>query len=106
LTEFIEKTQLPFLPTPLGKGVVPDSHVLNISAARSTALGKADLILLVGARLNWILHFGHPPRFASDLKVIQVDICPEEMSHNVTSSVQLVGDCKEIFKHINNKLGN
>ena len=94
MTEFINKTQLPFLPTPLGKGVVADSHKLNISAARSTALGKADIILLVGARLNWILHFGHPPRFEPNVKVIQVDISPEEMSHNVNSSVQLVGDCK------------
>lgn len=47
----------------MGKGVVPDSNYLNVSAARSTALGEADVILLVGARLNWILHFGLPPRF-------------------------------------------
>lgn len=92
------------MPTPLGKGVVADSHKLNISAARSTALGKADVVLLVGARLNWILHFGLPPRFDPNVKVIQVDISPEEMSHNVVSAVQLVGDCKETFKRLNQKL--
>lgn len=63
MIKFIESTKLPFLPTPMGKGVVPDSNNLNVSAARSTALGEADVILLVGARLNWILHFGLPPRF-------------------------------------------
>lgn len=104
LTDFINKTHLPFLPTPLGKGVVPDSHQYNVSAARSTALGKADLILLVGARLNWILHFGHPPRFDKNVKIIQIDIEPEEMSHNVISQVQLVGDCREIFVKLNKRL--
>ena len=58
----------------MGKGVVPDSHTLNISAARSTALKEADLIILLGARLNWILHFGQSPRFDKDVKLIQADI--------------------------------
>ena len=75
--ELVKSTGIPFLPTPMGKGVVPDSHLLNISAARSTALKEADLIILLGARLNWILHFGQPPRFHKDVKLIQIDISPE-----------------------------
>lgn len=67
----------------MGKGVVADSHHLNISAARSMALQQADVIILLGARLNWILHFGLPPRFNKDVKIVQVDIAPEEQSHNV-----------------------
>lgn len=63
LTEFINGTDLPFLPTPMGKGVVSDFHPNNVGPARSTALSKADLVVLVGARLNWILHFGKAPRF-------------------------------------------
>lgn len=74
---FLKQTGIPFLPTPMGKGVVPDSHPLNISAARSQALKEADLIILFGARLNWILHFGLPPRFGTGIKVIQADICVE-----------------------------
>lgn len=66
LTEFIINSKLPFLATPMGKGVVADSNQFNVSAARSTALGEADLVVLVGARLNWILHFGLPPRFNND----------------------------------------
>jgi 2-hydroxyacyl-CoA lyase 1 len=61
----------------MGKGVVPDSHPQNVSAGRSTALGKADIIILAGARLNWILHFGHPPRFDPNVKIIQIDIKAE-----------------------------
>jgi 2-hydroxyacyl-CoA lyase 1 len=78
----------------MGKGVVPDSHPLNVSAARSTALKQADVIVLLGARLNWILHFGLAPRFNKNVKIIQADIQAEEMSHNVESASRLIGDMK------------
>ena len=52
--QFLNATQLPFLATPMGKGTVPDDHPLSVAAARSTALGGADTVLLVGARLNWM----------------------------------------------------
>jgi 2-hydroxyacyl-CoA lyase 1 len=60
----------------MGKGVVPDSHKLNVSPARSMALKESDVIVLIGARLNWILHFGLPPRFKPGVKIIQIDILP------------------------------
>lgn len=63
MTDFINVTNLPFLPTPMGKGVVSDFHRNCVGPARSTALSKSDVILMIGARLNWILHFGKPPRF-------------------------------------------
>ena len=77
--EFIDRTQLPFLASPMGKGVVPDDHPLSVAPARSYALQNADLVLLIGARLNWIMHFGLPPRFAPDVRVIQLDISAEEI---------------------------
>ncbi|XP_070575616.1 2-hydroxyacyl-CoA lyase 1-like [Ptychodera flava] len=85
--QFIESHQLPFLPTPMGKGVLPDDHPLCVAPARSRALLKADVIVLLGARLNWILHFGLPPRFDPNVKFIQVDICPEELGNNVGKKV-------------------
>lgn len=89
----IDCTQLPFLPTPMGKGVVPDSHPLNVSAARSTALRGADVVLLLGARLNWILHFGQKPKWRDGVIFIQVDIAAEELGNNVVApTVQLLGD--------------
>src|SRR5438046_9415978 len=75
--KFIERTQLPFLASPMGKGVVPDSHPLSVGAARSHALQNADVVFLMGARLNWIMHFGLPPRFNKDVRIIQLDIAPE-----------------------------
>ena len=58
----------------IGKGVVSDDAVQCVASARTTALLDADVILLLGARLNWILHFGRPPRFSSHVKIIQVTI--------------------------------
>lgn len=79
INTLINSTNIPFLPTPMGKGIVPDSSPLNTSSARSTALRSADVVLLLGARLNWILHFGAPPKFRRDVKIIQVDISVEEL---------------------------
>ncbi len=104
--EFIERTQLPFLASPLGKGVLPDDDPLSVGAARSTALKEADLVLLMGARLNWIMHFGQPPRFRSDVRVIQIDIAPEEIGTNVPAEVALVGDGKAIVGQLNRALDN
>src|ERR1700716_4693271 len=67
---FIERTQVPFVRSPMGKGVMPDDHPLSAGAARTLALQQADVIFLMGARLNWIFHFGLPPRYAKDVKII------------------------------------
>ncbi len=99
--DFLEKTRLPFLPSPMGKGVVPDDHRLSVASARSDALKNADAVLLLGARLNWILHFGLPPRFREEVKIVQVDVCAEEIGTNVPTEVGLVGDAKAIVGQLN-----
>ena len=66
---FVEATGCPFLPTPMGKGVVRDDHKQCVSAARSVALLHADVVVLIGARLNWMLHFGKPPRCVAASRV-------------------------------------
>ncbi len=104
--EFIDRTQLPFVRSPMGKGVVPDDHPLSAAAARTLALQQADVVFLMGARFNWIFHFGLPPRFAENVKVIQLDIAPEEIGHNKETEVALVGDGKAIMAQINTALGN
>ncbi len=102
--QFIERTQVPFLATPMGKGVVPDDHPLSVGGARSHALQEADLIFLLGARLNWILHFGQPPRYAKDVRIVQLDISPEEIGNNRATEVALVGDGKSIAGQLNQGL--
>lgn len=99
--EFIEATQLPYLATPMGKGVIPDDHPLSVAPARSYVLQNADLVLLMGARLNWMLHFGHEPRFDKNVRVIQMDINAEEIGNNVPTEVALVGDAKAITGQLN-----
>jgi 2-hydroxyacyl-CoA lyase 1 len=102
--KFIETTQLPFLASPMGKGVVPDDHPLSVGAARSYALQNADLVFLMGARLNWIMHFGLPPRFREDVRVVQMDIAAEEIGRNVPAEVALVGDAKAVTAQLNSYL--
>lgn len=100
IRKLVDLSGLPFLPTPMAKGVVPDNHPNCVAAARSTALLHADVIILLGARLNWILHFGLPPRFRQDVKVIQIDICAEEMGNNVRPAAMLLGDINAVTKQL------
>uniref|UniRef100_A0A6P7H0V3 2-hydroxyacyl-CoA lyase n=1 Tax=Diabrotica virgifera virgifera TaxID=50390 RepID=A0A6P7H0V3_DIAVI len=99
--DLIEFANLPFLATPMGKGVVPDTSTKFVGSARSTALQQADVILLLGARLNWILHFGRPPRFSPNVKVIQIDITAEELHNSVKSEVAIQSDIKSALELIN-----
>src|SRR5271169_563926 len=108
---FIEKTQVPFLRSPMGKGVMPDDHPLSVAAARTLALQNADVVFLMGARFNWIFHPGfRRGRFrpgaalCQDMKVIQLDIAPEEIGHNKPTEVALVGDGKAIVGQLNRAL--
>ena len=103
---FVERTQVPFLASPMGKGVMDDSHPLSVGAARSHALQEADVIFLLGARLNWIMHFGLPPRFNKKVRIVQLDISPEAISNNVPAEVALVGDGRAIVGQLNQALTN
>nr|XP_006133295.1 2-hydroxyacyl-CoA lyase 1 [Pelodiscus sinensis] len=100
IRKLVDQCGLPFLPTPMGKGVVPDNHPNCVAAARSMALQHADVIILFGARLNWILHFGLPPRFRPDVKFIQVDICAEELGNNVRPAAILLGDISAVTEQL------
>ncbi|KAM6450159.1 2-hydroxyacyl-CoA lyase 1 isoform 2-T2 [Liasis olivaceus] len=104
IRKLVDQCGLPFLPTPMGKGVVPDNHPYCVAAARSRALQYADVIVLLGARLNWILHYGLPPRFQPDVKVIQVDICAEELGNNVKPAAALLGDIKAVTEQLLDQL--
>ena len=102
--QFVESTKLPFLTSPMGKGVVDDEHELSVMPARGTALQDADVVVLLGARLNWIMHFGLPPRFDENVKTIQIDIHAEEIGRNVPAEVGLCGDIKAVVGQLNEVL--
>jgi 2-hydroxyacyl-CoA lyase 1 len=97
---FVEKTGIPYLAMPMAKGLIPDDHDQSAAAARSFVLQNADLIFLVGARLNWMLHFGLPPRFRPDVRVVQLDFNPEEIGINVPTEVGMIGDAKATLSQL------
>ncbi|GAB1340578.1 oxalyl-CoA decarboxylase [Streptomyces sp. E-15] len=92
IREFVDTTGLPFLPMSMAKGLIPDDHPQSVAAARSLALNRADVVLLVGARLNWLLGHGEPPQWNPDAKFLQIDIEPTELDSNQPIAAPLVGD--------------
>ncbi|CAH0725776.1 unnamed protein product, partial [Brenthis ino] len=102
--KLVENTQIPFLPTPMGKGVVSDAAAQCVAAARTHALLRADVLLLLGARMNWMLHFGQAPRYAPGVKIIQVDISPEEFHNSVKSEVAVHSDINPFVESLTEKL--
>ncbi len=91
---FVEKTGIPFLQMSMAKGLLPDTHPLSAGAARSTVLKESDVVLLVGARLNWLLSHGKGKSWGEpgSKTFIQIDIEPKEMDSNVEIVAPLVGD--------------
>jgi len=90
---FVEKSGVPFLPMSMGKGLLPDTHPQCAGAARSTVLAQADVVMLIGARLNWLLSHGKGKAWGTEpKKFIQIDIEPKEMDSNVEIVAPVVGD--------------
>ena len=103
LRKLVQTTGIPFLPTPMGKGLLPDTHPLSATAARSVAIGKCDVAVVIGARLNWLLHFGEPPKWSNDVKFILVDVSSEEIELR-KPFLGLVGDAKHVLEILNKEI--
>jgi oxalyl-CoA decarboxylase len=90
----VEKSGIPFLPMSMAKGLLPDTHPQCAGAARSTVLKDADVVVLIGARLNWLLSHGKGKTWGEpgSKQFIQIDIEPKEMDSNVEIVAPLVGD--------------
>lgn len=98
--ELVDKTKIPFLPMSMAKGVVPDDSPSSVASARSLSLGQADVVLLIGARLNWMLSNGESPLFREDAKFIQVDIDATEFDSNRKIDAPLQGDIKSVLQKL------
>jgi len=89
----VEKSGIPFLPMSMAKGLLPDTHPQCAGAARSTVLKDSDVVMLIGARLNWLLSHGKGKNWGEGpRKFIQIDIEPKEMDSNVEIVAPVVGD--------------
>ena len=89
----VEKSGIPFLPMSMAKGLLPDTHPQCAGAARSTVLRGSDVVMMIGARLNWLLSHGKGRAWGNaPKKFIQIDIEPKEMDSNVEIAAPVVGD--------------
>lgn len=93
IRQFIEDTKTPFLPMSMAKGLLEDTHPLSAATTRSYALANADVVMLVGARLNWLLSHGKKG-WAPDTRFIQLDIEPQEIDSNRPIAAPVIGDIK------------
>ena len=104
---FVEKSGAPFLPMSMGKGLLPDTHPQCAGAARSTVLAQSDVVLLIGARLNWLLSHGKGKAWGTEpKKFIQIDIEPKEMDSNVEIVAPVVGDIGSCVAALSAAMGN
>ncbi len=101
IRSFVETTGMPFLPMSMAKGLLPDDHPQSAAAARSYAIGNADVVLLAGARLNWLLSHGRPPLWSERTRFVQVDIQATEIDSNRAIAAPVVGDIKSVFAAFN-----
>ncbi|MGJ5038646.1 oxalyl-CoA decarboxylase [Bradyrhizobium sp. HKCCYLRH3059] len=104
---FVEKSGVPFLPMSMAKGLLPDLHPQCAGAARSTVLKDSDIVMLIGARLNWLLSHGKGKSWGEQpKKFIQVDIEPKEMDSNVEIAAPVVGDIGSVVTAFSEAMGS
>jgi oxalyl-CoA decarboxylase len=92
---FIEATGIPYLPMSMAKGLLPDNHPQSASAARSLVLSQADVVMLIGARLNWLLAHGKTPPWSPTVRFVQVDVSETEIDSNRLIDAPIVADVAE-----------
>lgn len=92
IKDFVEKTGIPYLPMSMAKGLIPDNHPQCTAAARSFVLENADVVVLLGARLNWLLQHGKGKHWNPDVRFIQFEIDPKEIDSNRPIEAPVVGD--------------
>ena len=98
LRQFVERTGIPFYTSPMSRGLLPDDHEMSFPAARSVAFRSADVTLVVGTRMNWMLTFGK--RIGADSKIIQIDILGSELGHNRSIDIGIEGDAKTVLQQM------
>jgi len=107
--KLVESTGIPYLPMSMAKGLLPDTHAQSASPARSYVLEQADVVMLVGARLNWLLSHGKGKTWGAangPKKFIQVDISPIEADSNVQIVAPVVGDIGSCVAALNAGIGS
>jgi thiamine pyrophosphate-dependent acetolactate synthase large subunit-like protein len=106
MTALVEGAGIPFYTTPQGRGVLPDDHEYSWLTMRSTAFREADLIVVLGTRMNYIIGHGAPPRFNADAVIARIDIDAEDIAASPRHvDIGLAGDCKAVLGQLLDALG-
>ena len=104
---FVEKTGIPYLPMSMAKGLLPDTHPQSAGPARSLVLKESDVVILIGARLNWLLSHGKGEGWGKNPKrFVHIDIEPREMDSNKEIAAPLVGDIFSCVESLLAKIGD
>ncbi len=105
--EFVEKSGVPYLPMSMAKGLLPDTHPQSAGPARSLVLKESDAVIMIGARLNWLLSQGKGRQWGSEpKKFVHIDIEPKEMDSNVEIAAPLVGDIESVLTRLIDAMGD
>jgi len=103
----VEKSGIPYLPMSMAKGLLPDTHPLSAGPARSLVLKESDVVMLIGARLNWLLSHGKGKAWGDKPKqFVQIDIEPKEMDSNIEIAAPLVGDIGSCVSALHEAMGD
>ena len=103
----VEKSGIPYLPMSMAKGLLPDTHPLSAAPARSLVLKESDVVMLIGARLNWLLSHGKGKAWGDQPKrFVQIDIEPKEMDSNVEIAAPVVGDIGSCVSALHEAMGD
>jgi thiamine pyrophosphate-dependent acetolactate synthase large subunit-like protein len=105
LAAWTERTGIPLYTTPQGRGVLPEDHHYLFPNARSNALREADVVLVVGTRLNYVFGHARPPRFKADAKIIRIDIDPQELASTPQVDLPILGDARVVLEQLNAAAG-
>lgn len=97
LQAWVERSGMPFWTTPQGRGVIPEDHPLCFLNARATAFREADVVSVVGTRLNYVIDFGRPPRIGPGARMIQIDLDPNELGRTRPVEIGIAGDARAVL---------
>lgn len=100
LHRFVDATGIPFYTTPQGRGVVPEDHPFFFAQARSQAFKEADLVVVVGTRLNYVVSYAEPPRFSADARLVRIDIDAAEIDSSLRLDLGIIADARTALEQL------
>jgi acetolactate synthase-1/2/3 large subunit len=100
LKAWVDATGIPFYTTPQSRGVIPEDHPFCYLTARSTAFREADVVMVIGTRMNYVIAHAAPPRFNAKAKIVRIDIDPAEIDTSPRLDIGIVGDARAVLRQL------